>query len=583
MKKILYLIFLLPFCSINEEGSGLTWEEDHSPKAFFSYPGRFVPEAKKRNVREEILRLIRETKHSIYMHVYSLDDPEIEDELLLAHSRGVDLQIMGEWGKKYPNAILPFLRYWDGSGLQHSKVLVSDHKTVFLGTGNFTFYGLERDHNGYIEFSLLSKDWEKFHSFLREEYPFVTLKIGDLEFKNSPNDGFRIQDRLFTSAASARESIRYLIFDHYDPILSLGMALSKADFIAGVYDRPVDPEGKLLSSNSRFVIQEDGNEDILDDESLGKGGLLHHKTLIIDDLELLTGSYNYSLSARDSNREILVRTKNENLVSQFKDEWQRVEEKASQISSYEMAPSSNTYQFDPVHSTVCKQGTNSEDIFLDIGFSWFRWIQLYRFLETDVCKSLQNYESISSRNFGGRSEFPSVGTLDLGARLLDRSANTLATSSQTSLMAELEEATKKPVLFLRPEILIFSEPAWTFENSKMISIWINSQIPIQAWIFHRGKLPKKSEVNVQNEVYFLKEALETSTGMILLEYQDFSLYFCYKSANDSLRWTQDLLLSIADGHIRQWKKEEFPNSWTEFFSETGLPNQRRENLCTVGF
>ncbi|WP_246050500.1 phospholipase D-like domain-containing protein [Leptospira langatensis] len=581
MKNILSLCFLLSFCSLNGNDFDPLGAEDYSPKAFFSYPGRFVPEGKKRNVRDEILRLIRETKHSIYMHVYSLDDPEIEKELLLAHSRGVLLELMGELGKKYPSSLLPFLRYWDGSGLQHSKVLVSDHKIVFLGTGNFTFYGLEMDHNGYIEFLLLQRDWEKFHSFLREEYPFSTLKLSDLELINSPKDGFRIQNRLYDAALSSQNRIRYLIFDHYDPVLSLGMLRSNAEETLGVYDRPLDPEGRFLSSMDRFTIKEDGNEDILDDTTPGKGGLLHHKTMIIDDRELLTGSYNYSLSARDSNREILVTTKNANLVSAFRDEWERVYRKSQGIPSAGSLPSSNTYRLDIENGRVCKNGIGAGEVFLDIGFSWLRWIQFYRFSELDTCKSLQSYESISSRFFGGKSEFPN-GSLDLGARLLDRSGTLLSSSYPSSDMNELKEVIRKPALFLKPEVLLFSEPAWVFDTSKSISNWVNSQPPIQAWIFHRGKLPKRSMIQKEGDVYSLSQGLDTNTGVILMEYRDFGLYFCYKSTNDSLAWTKELLLSTLDSQRGEWKKEEFPNSWIEFFAEPGFPYKRKVDLCVVG-
>lgn len=185
MKKFcLFMPLILHFlyCERTEEEVSLFWEDELYPKVFFSYPGRFVPIGKKRNVRDEILRIISETKHSIYMHIYSFDDPEIELELLNADKRGVRLELMGEWGKNYPGSILPFLKYWKGIGLQHTKVLVGDQSLVFMGTGNFTYYGLEQDHNAYLEFKLNSKEWENFHSFLKEEYPFPILKIGGLEF-----------------------------------------------------------------------------------------------------------------------------------------------------------------------------------------------------------------------------------------------------------------------------------------------------------------------------------------------------------------------------------------------------------------
>ncbi len=583
MKRISF-IFLIYFlsslwaCETTEGESPVLWNDSVFPKVFFSYPGRYVPEGKKRNVRDEILKIVRDTKHHIYMHIYSFQDEELENELMEARKRGVQLEFLGEWGKEYPESILPYLRYWKGTGLQHTKVLVSDHRLVFLGTGNFTYYGLERDLNGYLEFPLQEVEKDKFRAFLEEEYVFPSLQIGAMEFRNSPIDGQFIQNRFLSSVDSSLAKIDYLIFDHYDPVLSIGMSASSAASVRGIYDRPVDPEGKILSIQNKFQIYEDGNEDKLDDLGPGKGGLLHHKSMIFDDKELLTGSFNFSASARDSNREISVRTQNERVVKEFEKEFGRVLKHANPIfdSGYE---SISVFSLDALSASICRTGVDQEEVLLVAGKSWYEWRNFYRFSENEICKSISDYETISSRYFGGKSEFLKEEIGSLGYRLLDRYGKTLLDSSESVEMETFFFSLNKPAAFLSPSIFIWNEGAWVFPEN---SFWEDG-IPLRSWILERGKLPKKIEISKEGAVFYFSEDLNSQTGLVLMEYENFNLYFCYKEPGNSLHWTEEILFAVLEksevfSGVKNYKKIVL-----DFFGKLGDTNRRKENLCTPTF
>ncbi|PJZ26147.1 PLD-like domain protein [Leptospira hartskeerlii] len=586
MKKFYFFLFTIIYfysCEKTEEDVSVFWEDELFPKVFFSYPGRFVPVGKKRNVRDEILRIVRGTKESIYMHIYSFDDPEIEGELLKANQRGVHLELMGEWGKTYPSSILPFLKYWEGTGLQHTKVLVSDKSLVFMGTGNFTFYGLEQDHNGYFEFKLNRKEWENFYSFLKEEYPFPVLKIAGLEFWNSPLEGNLIQNRLLDSVLSSRYSIRYLIFDHYDPVLSSGFTRTNHRSGEGIYNRPVDPEGEILSIIPGIEIMEDGNEDILDGPDIGKGGLLHHKTMILDDIEVLTGSYNYSLNARDSNREILIRLKDVRIAKEFKQEWENIRTKSKRVevsSSKFQFNSVNAYIYDENNDQICRSQVQPEDSFLEIGFAWFHWTNFYRWKE-ESCKSIVDYESISSRSFGSISEFPKTEAENLGIRSFSRNGILEFSVPESDLMNEFHSTILKPSLFLRPSQFLGTVGAWVFSDTSELTELLAGNSPGQVWILERGKLPRKLGVSMEEGVYYLSETITSNSGVMILEYENFGLYFCYKSINYNLHWPEEILFAVYDFREAHNIPDQYSKSNLEFFAEQGLPNQRRENLCVI--
>lgn len=392
-----------------------------------------------------------------------------------------------------------------------------------------------------------------------------------------------IQNRLLDSVLSSQDSIQYLIFDHYDPILSLGFTRVNHGFISGVYNRPVDPEGKILSKIPGFEIMEDGNEDILDDPTIGKGGLLHHKTMILDDIEVLTGSYNYSLSARDSNREILIRIKDARIAKEFKQEWENIRNKSKLVEVLESNLSlniDNNYSYDPENDQICRSKLQPEDSFLGIGFVWFRWNNIYRWNE-ESCKSIADYESISSRFFGGKSEFPKVEAENLGIQSFARNGTNILSLPKSTLMEEFHSTILKPYIFLRPAQFLGSVGAWVFPNESELGTLLSENSPRYLWLLERGKLPKKLGIEVEDGVYYLSESINSNSSVVLIEYENFGLYFCYKSANYNLNWPEQILFAAYNFKESQTYSDQYSKSDLEFFAEQGLPNQRRKNLCVI--
>ncbi|WP_165778849.1 phospholipase D-like domain-containing protein [Leptospira perolatii] len=610
MRNLFRFLFVLVFAysfvfSCQQEGEGSnSWVSQFTQApvaAYFSYPGRYVPIAQKRNVTEKLLSLVESSKHSILLYAYSFDHPELELRILEAIKRGVHFRMIGDREKIYPKSFHTHLSYWGGSGLQHTKVLIIDSKTVFLGTGNFTSYGLERDHNGYIVFDLDATEVDSFLQFLEERYALGFWKKGEFIFRNSPSEGRMIQFQLLNEVQKSSSEIRFLIFDHYDPVLTSAFyeASKKKTLIFGIYDRPVDPEGLLIANSGNIEIREDGNEDKLDSEEFSKGGLLHHKTMIIDRSVLLTGSYNYSASARDSNREIFIKTESPVLTIPFLQEWQRIYASSNGISGTSvLLPSEKSWTFgtDAFGDYLCRNQTGIEEVFVRTGIYWFQWVLFFRFSDEELCKYGNQFETISSSPYGGKLEFSKQHLSAFSFTLLNRKGELLFQNSKTLLESQFEETLSKPFVFLRPDHVIQNDSTlvWSSTSAAKVQKFLGDQGIRKAWLLARGKNPLSVNANRIGNVWEIDAAFPDNGAILFFETSRVTIVFCAGQLGNSPEWANRMLLAANDwsrtdrniisevssleenGFLAKGMLEAADQT---FFSESGKWPTRAANFC----
>ncbi|MCG6193352.1 phospholipase D-like domain-containing protein [Leptospira sp. FAT2] len=545
---------LLVFSCANDADSKLFWMDWSLPRkiqSFFSFPGRYTPLSQKRNVRDSILKRIETAEVSIDLWIYSFDDPEILAALQRAAKRGITISIVADPDKDYPQELvrLGLFRRWERSGLQHSKILIVDRKTVFLGSGNFTWYGLENDLNGYVSFDLFETERESFYSFLEEDPGIDVLEIPPFQFYISPEKGRLIQNLILRDVDSSKESVRYLIFDHFDSVLTsrLAYANRRGVSVQGVYDSPVDEEGKFLANafdRTDSKIFGDGNEETISGDSFGKGGLLHHKTMLIDGKILLSGSYNFSVSARDSNREILFRTTDASLVEAYSREWDRVAASAIRFQptvtfDFLNAPSSlastsdagsDSFSFGfpenaiPVgfEQTLCRSNTFSEEsVFFESGAGFFRMILEYSYDPGETCKVVSDFSAASSGFTGKRTNHP-VKTRNFrkNSSLRTKKGNTLLTTEKEDSLSRFES---KPTFLFVPKyfstvtgnLFLPDEPlrSGKFPNLRAVLL------------YQRGNGPVEISWTAAGNIF--SAIPHQAEGMLFLEYDNAFLGFCF--------------------------------------------------------
>ncbi|MCZ8344111.1 MAG: phospholipase D-like domain-containing protein [Leptospira sp.] len=308
---------------------------------YFSYPGRNSPLDKKHAVKRAIIEEIRNAKISIVGYIYSFNDFEIISELADKKKQGVKIELFGDADTDYEEChkLGIDVKIWKGSGIHHTKIWFFDETKMFLGTGNFTSHGLERDHNVYWKQNVINEEYLSLRSELDQSSNRGTSFIGGGIYHISPQSGRLIQDNIIESIYSAKESVRYLIFSHFDPLISYALLdqARKGIRVEGIYNHPVNPEGSFLAKELPFpsAIYKEGNEDVLFENENFYGGLLHHKTMIIDSKEVLVGSYNYSVSARDKNLEFFTNFSHPWIVEEFISEFERIKENSQQMEKSE--------------------------------------------------------------------------------------------------------------------------------------------------------------------------------------------------------------------------------------------------------
>lgn len=392
--KILILLSILNGiqCQASKDNSDLLailgiLPEQNSWKAIFSYPGRSSSMDKREQAKQEIISIIRSTEKSLEIHAYGLTDADIVKEIAQARERYVSVKIVADSERSYDLLKAYKIPYsiWKGSGLHHIKVILSDNKKMFTGTGNFTSQGLLTDYDGYFTFSFPQSVGQDFSSLINERYNYPVLSWNGFYFYNSPDNGRHIQKRILDEIRNAKRSIQYLIYSHSDPLLSqeLIRASKRGVLVEGIYDRPISDQGKILATilpqwNSR--IYEEENEDRIDDSVFGLGGLNHHKTIIIDDEILFSGSYNFSLNARDSNREIFYETKNPLVIQEYSQEFIRVK---------------NSSRIYPESWTELEELTHKSKYVFEYGDG------IYRSLGISSNSKIGNFHPVSSGLFAG--------------------------------------------------------------------------------------------------------------------------------------------------------------------------------------
>ena len=286
---------------------------------FFVEPDELAPGAPSL-AHEQVLYQIERARYRIEAYVYGLDDPDLIAALTRASARGVDVSLVGSQDQDYSGIDRTglVLQLRDRTGLQHMKAILIDQRVFIAGTGNFTRSGFFHNDNVFFALPVDAETAQQLSRSLASEEGL--LEPVRLPFAGrmlcGPRDGRQIQRTILRAILDARSSIQFMMFSHTDPLITAALLIQarRGVRIEAIYDdagnngrftsgsEAEQLNGELgLNLGARVYLE--GNRSVFERHGQLHGGHLHHKTLIVDGRRVLTGSYNWSLSARDRNRE----------------------------------------------------------------------------------------------------------------------------------------------------------------------------------------------------------------------------------------------------------------------------------------
>ncbi len=381
----------------------------------FSRPDPGAPAALVERPRSMLVNLIRESQNEILIWCYEFDEPAIIEALAFARQRGVSIRIIGTSDysyKKLEAAGLPVFPR-KKSGLQHSKIMLFDQKRIFSGTGNFTISDFFHSNNAFFYLELTGANASRIKQMLETEgtlSPPVWLDFNG-RLLVSPGRGRLIQTQLVKAILSAKYSIQFMIFSHTDPVISSALRFKAAQgiLVEGIYDDPnnkgiVEPGSEADKINSSLgalpsAIYLDGNRSVFEKDEILRGGHLHHKTIIIDEHRVLTGSYNWSAGARDSNMEIFFDFSSFDAAAVFIEEFDRVRAAAFPLARPPaIADQGGRLSF--VNGSFCAESAPSEFTVFSGSRHFFRAEHFRPANPSQGCLRLADGQDISAGVFG---------------------------------------------------------------------------------------------------------------------------------------------------------------------------------------
>ncbi|PIQ28231.1 hypothetical protein COW36_04665 [bacterium (Candidatus Blackallbacteria) CG17_big_fil_post_rev_8_21_14_2_50_48_46] len=293
-----------------------------------------------------LIRLIDSARKTLDGSFYDIDNQDVVAALLRARKRGVRVRLVTDTDNltaknsgpagpprvaitQLKKAGIPIVDD-KRSGIMHNKFLVVDSQSVWTGSTNLTDSSLFHHNNNALSLrsaQLAASYTAEFERLFTQrifgpnpprQVPYPRVKIGSatVDVYFSPRGGG--QEAVLRELGNARKRIMFMTFSLTDQSAgALIEAKQKQGVqISGVFD-------SWLGA-SRYTLFNPLKADGMDMRKDGNEALLHHKVIIVDDT-VITGSYNYSNNAENSNNENFLIIRNAPAITQaYVEEFQRI-------------------------------------------------------------------------------------------------------------------------------------------------------------------------------------------------------------------------------------------------------------------
>ena len=303
------------------------------------------PSRRTDGVDQYVIAAIENAATSIDIAAYDINLQSVTDALLAAKLRGVQVRVVTDTDNLDRSPIAQLRSFGipvtgdERSALMHDKFIIVDGLIMFTGSWNPTDNDTWRNNNNLLRITappLVQNFVVEFAEMLQPAgfgprspatTPFTSTTVDGVlvETYFSPEDG--VAARILSLLGGAQTTVYFMAFSFTRQDFA-DVLLERAD--AGVAVRGVF-EDRMLSGSGRKVFErlQSAGVPVLAD---GNRYTMHHKVFVIDAATVVTGSYNFSAAAEDSNDENVVILHGPALAGLFETEFDEVWARAARAA-----------------------------------------------------------------------------------------------------------------------------------------------------------------------------------------------------------------------------------------------------------
>jgi len=312
---------------------------------YFSDPN--PPDNLGKGIDQNVKKAIDSAASTIDVASFDLNLPDLVNALAAASKRGVRVRVVydGENGNLDLNneatgnknflairvlkaAKVGLVDGGRSNGLMHNKMVIIDGKILFIGSWNLSYNDTYRNNNNLLKITsarLIANYQAKFNEMYVDKQfgtqaevkaPNPSFEVSGVRVENyfSPED--EVLSHLLELVGSAKKSIHFMAFTYTQKDLAAAMiARAKAGVkVQGVFENRGASQGAMPDLFcAKLPVQVDGNKYTM-----------HHKVIILDGVTVITGSYNFTNSADESNDDNVLIIHSPALAARYEKEYQRI-------------------------------------------------------------------------------------------------------------------------------------------------------------------------------------------------------------------------------------------------------------------
>lgn len=268
------------------------------------------------SVDDYVVASIQSAKRTVDAVSYEFNLPTMAEALIDAHNRGLIVRLVTDTDSIGEEAVQEIMDAGvqvvedNRSAIMHDKFVIVDGTTLWTGSWNFTENDTYRNNNNLLAItsSRLVANYQTEFNEMFEASEFGPRSSANTPYPQVTVDGVLVEN-YFSSEDGVAQHILEMLNNASQSIYFAAFTFTRDDFsrvlvekanagvaVRGVYETRQVNAG---SDESHNLLSGAGAQVLLD----GNQYTMHHKFFIIDNQIVITGSYNFTRAAEDSNDE----------------------------------------------------------------------------------------------------------------------------------------------------------------------------------------------------------------------------------------------------------------------------------------